>query len=71
MITPWNFLKKLIASWGPDGNNGKSASMEVLEAMLGDLYTSVSEDLFTEKTLSAGAATPALTQLVHKLSAWV
>ena len=66
MITPWNFLKKFFVFWGPDGNNGKSALMSVLECMLGDLYTSVSEDLFTEKTTSAGAATPALTQCVNK-----
>ena len=40
--------------------------MKIVEYILGDLYTSVSEDLFTEKTTAAGAATPALTQCINK-----
>ena len=59
-------LKKFLIFWGPSGDNGKSALMKIIEYILGDLYTSVSEDLFTEKTTSAGAATPALTQCINK-----
>ena len=66
MITPWNFLKKFFVFWGPNGNNGKSALMGILEQMMVELYTSVDEDLFTEKNKSSGAATPAINQCINK-----
>ena len=66
MITPWNFLKKFFVFWGAQGNNGKSALMSIMETMMGQLYTSVDEDLFTEKNKSSGAATPAINQCINK-----
>ena len=65
-ITPWNFLKKYFCWWGPDGNNGKTVLINVIESILGNLYTSVQEDLFTQKKRQANAATNDINQCIGK-----
>ena len=64
-ITPWNFLKKFFVFHGESGDNGKSKLMKVMEAIMGQLYTSVQESLFVDCKKAGSGPTTALTQCLN------